>query len=90
MYHYASLIIVPCCTNGTYKGLFGKNAKQLREDRNLPARKNVRNYMDIEELLSVGLSEILTKKEIEINDITGNKPCADSCYRNASQVKSIL
>ncbi|MFK5970351.1 MAG: hypothetical protein QM487_09565, partial [Candidatus Marithrix sp.] len=30
------------CTNDTYKGLFGKTAKKLREDRNLPARKNVR------------------------------------------------
>ena len=78
------------CTNGTYKGLFGKNAKKLREERNLPAKKNVRDHMDIEELLSVGLSEVLAKKEIETDDINGNKPCADSCYRNASKVKSIL
>ncbi len=78
------------CTNGTYKGLFGKTAKKLREERNLPAKKNVRDHMDIEELLSVGLSEVLAKKEIETDDINGNKPCADSCHRNASKVKSIL
>jgi hypothetical protein len=78
------------CTNSTYKGLFGKNAKQLREQRNLPARTNVREHMNIEELLSVGLSEVLAKKDIETHDILGNKPCADSCYNNASKVKSIL
>lgn len=36
------------CTNSTYKGLFDKNAKQLREERDLPARKNVRDDMNLE------------------------------------------
>jgi hypothetical protein len=75
---------------GLTKGLFGQNAKKLREQRNLPARTNVREDMNIEELLSVGLSEVLAKKDIENNYVYYNKPCAKSCYNNAVKVRSIL
>jgi hypothetical protein len=78
------------CTNNTYKGLFDKNAKQLREQKGLPVKTNVREHMNIEELVSVSFAEILAKNDISVNEFQGNQECANSCYQNGTEVKKLL
>ena len=49
------------CTNAVYQGMFEKTAKEIREERNLPANANLRDSMDETELLSIALAENLSQ-----------------------------
>lgn len=79
------------CTDGTYKGLFGATAKEIRATRNLPAKVNVRNELDKDELGMIMFAEIATRKKLEKNgDVSGNKKCADFCFDIAQKISAII
>lgn len=79
------------CTDGTYKGLFGATAKELRATRNLPVKVNVRNELDKDELGMIMFAEIATRKKLEKNgDVSGNKKCADFCFDIAQKISAII
>ncbi len=78
------------CTNATYKPILGGTAKEIRQQKGLPAKANVRETLGIKELLAVGLSEVLSKEKIEDERLYGNKPCESACDTSACKVKSIL
>lgn len=79
------------CTDGTYKGLFGATAKELRVNRNLPVKANVRNELDKDELGTIMFAEIATRKQLEKNkEVSGNKKCASLCFDIAEKIRSIL
>jgi len=78
------------CTNNTYRGLYNRTAKQLKADRDLPAKVNLRNHMDTDELITVAFTEMLTRKDIEKRDVRGNTPCANACLKTAKKVSVLL
>jgi len=61
------------CTNAIYKPILGGTARKIREQKQLPAKANVRETLNIKELLAVGLSEVLSKERIEDESLYGNK-----------------
>ena len=78
------------CTDAIYEPLLGGTAKQLRTERNLPVRANVRETMNILELAAVSMAEVLADRDIIAQDINGNTKCRVACNDSAKKVASIL
>lgn len=74
------------CTNEMYKGLFGGDSKSLRRQKGLPAKTNLRNHFSLKELFAVGLTEEVSKENIEEKDLHGNVECASECRLVANEV----
>ena len=73
------------CTNAVYQGMFEKTAKEIREERNLPANANLRDSMDETELLSIALAENLAKRKIQNTNSQGYTECKTRCL-DASKI----
>lgn len=73
------------CTNAVYQGMFEKTAKEIREERNLPANANLRDSMDETELLSIALAENLAKRKIQTTNSQGYTECKTRCL-DASKI----
>lgn len=73
------------CTNAVYQGMFEKTAKEIREERNLPANANLRDSMDETELLSIALAENLAKRKIQATNSQGYTECKTRCL-DASKI----
>lgn len=73
------------CTNAVYQGMFEKTAKEIREERNLPANANLRDSMDETELLSIALAENLAKRKIQTTNSQGYVQCKTRCL-DASKI----
>ena len=73
------------CTNAVYQGMFEKTAKEIMEERNLPANANLRDSMDETELLSIALSENLAKRKIQTTNSQGYVQCKTRCL-DASKI----
>lgn len=52
-------------TNTIYKAIFGKNAKQLREEYGLSAKDNIQDYLSEEEL------QLIQSKEMLVSGLIG-------------------
>ncbi|MFQ7788772.1 MAG: hypothetical protein ACLRIP_12495 [Blautia massiliensis (ex Durand et al. 2017)] len=52
-------------TNTIYKAIFGKNAKQLREEYGMSAKDNIWNHLSEEEL------QLIQSKEMLVNGLIG-------------------
>ena len=73
------------CTNAVYQGMFEKTAKEIRDERNLPANANLRDSMDETELLSIALAENLAKRKIQTTNSQGYVQCKTRCL-DASKI----
>lgn len=73
------------CTNAVYQGMFEKTAKEIREERNLPANANLRDSMDATELLAIALAENLAKRKIQATNSQGYTECKTRCL-DASKI----
>ena len=73
------------CTNAIYQGMFEKTAKEIREERNLPANANLRDSMDETELVATKLAEILAKRKIQATNSQGYTECKTRCL-DASKI----
>jgi hypothetical protein len=78
------------CTNAVYIPILGGTAREIREQKGLPVKANVRETLNIKQLLAVGLSEVLATEKIENEDLYGNKQCKEACSISAKKVQSIL
>lgn len=79
------------CTDATYIGAFGATAKEIRQLRQLPAKSNLREAMTAEELETVMLSEIVSRRTLEANPkIQGNYSCAKVCEQSSLDVMALL
>ena len=78
------------CTNECYKGLFGKTAKQLRRDKQLLQKTNLRNSMDKYELNAISFAEFGTQVKIKREDMYGNRECANATAIASTKVRKLL
>lgn len=77
------------CTNAIYRNVMGGKKSEICAARGLPARTNVRDVMDIEQLTRTTLAEIVAKKRITRHNVRGNTLCAHECDRAAYAVAQI-
>lgn len=77
------------CTNAIYKPILGGKKSDICAQRGLPARTNVRDVMDLEQLTRTALAEIVARKRIARNNARGNATCAHECHVAAVAVSSV-
>lgn len=82
--HYA------LCTDATYRNLFGGSAKDLRKERGLPAKANLRDKMDTRELAYLGASEALSVERMEDEDSQGFTECHKATGRAATAIRTAI
>lgn len=78
------------CTDATYRGLFGESARQLKRQRGLRVRDNLRDDMDLVEISAVFLSEALADRQIRDKDLFGVRQCSSSCREQGRRVSSVI
>jgi len=78
------------CTNATYKPLWGGEAADIRQRKNLPEKANTREHMSEKELVSLHLAELLAAESIEKLNVRGNTACASQCTRAAQSVARMI
>lgn len=78
------------CTNEIYKPILGSSAKEVKKERNLPEKANLRDSLDEVENAAVALAEALTRKKLGDNNNCGFKVCRTACTESANQVKKAL
>ena len=67
-------------TNGTYRGLFRRNAAQLKVDHDVPKRGNLRDHMPSLRLSATRLAEDVTGKVVDSQNIQGGPAITDVAY----------
>lgn len=78
------------CTNGIYRGFFGKTAKKELQSRNLPASANLRDHMNLVDLTGTLLSEALASEHIQEADLQGGSACYQASKSSAIAVRSTI
>lgn len=74
-------------TNNIYVGLTDKTAAQLKKDRNLAPKANLRDSFTEIELVQTMLSEMLTSEVIETEDQWGVGQCSRTARHCATSVR---
>lgn len=77
------------CTNAIYRPIMGGKKSEICAQRGLPAKTNMRDVMDLEQLTRTALAEILARKRIERFNVRGNAPCAAECETAARSVAAL-
>jgi len=75
------------CTEAINKTLFGKTAKQIREERQV---QETRDGLSRVELAALNLAETIAAENIREGDRRGNRQCRDSCQDAASRVRRVF
>jgi hypothetical protein len=78
------------CTNATYEGLFGMTASQLRQHLGLPANRNLRDAMDVKDLVTVSFTEVHATDRIEDEDCDGFHECRAATRKVAGAVRNMI
>lgn len=77
-------------TNGTYKGLMGKNAQQLKAEKGLAKNGNLRDSMSTRDLVFVMAAEQLAKERIEDEDSRGVCQCESAALKSATSIRRAI
>jgi hypothetical protein len=77
-------------TNGTYKGLMGKTAQQLKAEKGLAKSVNLRDSMSTRDLVFVMAAEQLAKERIEDEDSRGVGPCEAAANKSAASIRRAI
>jgi len=78
------------CTNTLYQTLFDANAKKLREQKNLPAKANVRDAMTTSELVFVMAGETLSTERIHEEGCDGGEACRQATSKSARFIRMAI
>jgi hypothetical protein len=74
------------CTDAIYDGVLGGTAKELRQQRSLPTKANVRDNLDTDELSAVSFAEVVARKRLDRRQAQGNHQCKQVCEQTGSDV----
>lgn len=77
-------------TDAIYSGLFGKTAKQIKEEKGVKKGELTRDHMDLLELSAVSLAEIAAIKRIEKENAFGNKQTTHQSAITSIKIKQAL
>jgi KilA-N domain len=77
-------------TNETYKGLFDKTAKQLKETKGVSKTGNLRDKMSIKEIVFVAASEALSIERMEDESSDGYADCKMATAKAAKSLRSAI
>lgn len=77
-------------TNRLYQGLFDATADQLRAKKNLPAKANVREAMDADELTDTLFGERLLRKRLKDRNAQGDKECAKAAFDAGLAIRKLV
>jgi hypothetical protein len=78
------------CTDAIYDGVLGGTAKELRQQRSLPKKANVRDSLDTDELSAVSFAEMVARKRLDRRQAQGNHQCKAVCEQTGSDVGEAL
>jgi hypothetical protein len=78
------------CTNEIYKPVLGGEAKEVKLERKVPAKGNLRDSLDDVENAAITLAETLARKKMRADDLHGFKECRDVCTESGEKVKKAL
>jgi hypothetical protein len=81
---------IASCTNEIYKPLLGGTAKEVRQNRNLPVKANIRDSMDSLELASVMFAEELATRDMKAKNAHGYPECKTITANAANKVRSVI
>jgi hypothetical protein len=80
------------CTNKIYKGIFNKDAAEIKEDLRknnpgLPKNINIRDHALRSSLAGINLAEALASEEIEDSDVRGVSNCSQVSFEKGLSVR---
>ena len=78
------------CTEALYLNLLGGKSYELRSQRGLPRKSNLRENFDIAELSFVMAAEALSAERIEEENCAGNIACEVATSRSASVIRRAI
>lgn len=78
------------CTNSIYEPILGGTAKEIRENKGLPVKANIRDHIGDIENIGIMLAEALAKEKIEGRNYRGNDQCSSACYVASSTVSKAI
>jgi hypothetical protein len=77
-------------TNETYLAIFDKTAKSMKTDRGLKKNDNLRDKMEISDLIYVMAAENLANERIDQTNPQGPTPCQIAVRRSASHIREAI
>ena len=78
------------CTNAIYQPLLGGTAKMVKQQRNLPARANLRDNLSTLELAATMLAEEIATRDMASQDAKGFHQCKSVTRNAAAKVRKAL
>lgn len=78
------------CTNNIYKPVVGGTAAEVRKQKGLPDKCNLRDHMSAVELAGTFFAETLASDKIQRENRQGLNPCASACLSAGMDVKAML
>jgi hypothetical protein len=78
------------CTNAIYKPILGGTAAEIREQRNLPAKTNLRDYFSSLESSATAFAEDLATRDMKRVDAKGFRQCRGIASSAAEKVRKAM
>lgn len=78
------------CTNQTYLGLYGAKAQDLKIQKGLSKKANLRNAMTTQELIEVAFTEDLADRKIRKENSQGYTSCGVICNTAGQSVAQFM
>lgn len=78
------------CTDAIYKPLLGGTAKQIKNERGLPEKANLRESMSRLELVASMFAEEVAINRIEITEAQGNRECQRHSKEAGEETKAVI